>query len=321
MVTAQTEAAIERGVNFLVKTQGRDGSWRTRVRYGTYPVAMTALAGLALMSHGSTPVEGPHAGSVRRAVNYVLNAADPKTGLIARVGEEQRPMYAHGYGMLFLAEAYGMDRDPTRQQRIKEVLQKAVMLTARSQSDDGGWYYSPESRADEGSVTIVQMQGLRACRNAGIHVPKSTVDRAVDYIRISQNPDGGIRYTARGGGGSREALTAQAIAVMYNAGQYDHPVAQKAMDYVQRLLTNRGSAWNAFGGHRYYGLFYCAQAMFLSSDEHWQSFYPDLRESLLRQQNTGNGAWDGDGVGETYGTAKALMILNLPYRHLPIFQR
>ena len=29
----------------------------------------------------------------------------------------------------------------------------------------------------------------------------------------------------------------------------------------------------------------------------------------------------GDGVGLTYGTAIALIILNLPYAHLPILQR
>ena len=30
----------------------------------------------------------------------------------------------------------------------------------------GGWYYSPDSDRDEGSVTVTQIQGLRAARNA-----------------------------------------------------------------------------------------------------------------------------------------------------------
>ena len=45
---------------------------------------------------------------------------------------------------------------------------------------------------DEGSTCITQVQGLRACRNAGITVSEKTVREAVGYIRKSANPDGSI---------------------------------------------------------------------------------------------------------------------------------
>src|SRR6058998_873931 len=47
-VTPQTELAIERGLRFLVRQQGPDGSWVAEGH--NYPVAMTALAGMALLS-------------------------------------------------------------------------------------------------------------------------------------------------------------------------------------------------------------------------------------------------------------------------------
>ena len=47
----------------------------------------------------------------------------------------------------------------------------AIVLISRSQSRDGGWLYTPDDAGDEGSVTITQVQALRACRDAGISVP------------------------------------------------------------------------------------------------------------------------------------------------------
>ena len=203
LITAETEAAIERGLAYLTRAQERNGSWPGGSRSRGYPCAMTALSGLALMAGGSTPSEGPYAVNVRRAVDYVLNCAN-RNGLIAKLGEEgARPMYGHGFGMLFLAQAYGTEQDPNQQRRIRRVLRHAVRLTVRSQSRDGGWLYTPDANGDEGSVTITQIQALRAARNAGIKVPKSTIKRACDYIAKCANADGGISYSLRSRGSSR----------------------------------------------------------------------------------------------------------------------
>ena len=320
LITADAEAAIKRGLAYLVSTQSRAGSWRARVHYRGYPCAMTSLAGLALMAAGNTPCEGPYAVNVRRAVDYVVSCAN-RNGLIAKLGEEgARPMYGHGFGMLFLAQAYGTEQDPNQQRRIRRALRNAVRLTARSQSGDGGWLYTPDANGDEGSVTITQIQALRAARNAGIKVPKSTIKRATDYIAKCANADGGISYSLRSRGSSRPAITAAAVATLYNAGQYDNPIALKALDYLKKKLksTQQRHLW---AGHSTYTLFYASQAMYLSSEENWRDFFPKHRDKLVADQNKSNGSWRGDYVGETYGTAVALIVLHLPYRYLPILQR
>jgi squalene cyclase len=278
---------------------------------------MTALAGLAVMAGGSTPVEGEYAANLRRAVDFLL-ASTNANGLIAHVGEEQRSMHGHGFAMLFLAQAYGVERDPTRQARIKGALRKAIDLTGKSQSAAGGWLYSPDSGGDEGSVTVTQIQGLRACRNAGIFVPKSIVDKAMKYIEDSANPDGGIRYRVSAGA-SRPAITAAAVATMYNAGAYEHPVAEKSLAYLKNHLEGKSGA-STFGGHQYYATLYAGQAMYLSSEANWASYFPHTRDWLLQSQ-ADDGSWQGDGVGQTYGTAIALLTLLLPYERLPILQR
>jgi hypothetical protein len=321
LITPEAEATIKKALKHLANTQGRDGAWRTGSHYGSYPTAMTSLAGLALMAGGNTPVEGEYAPQVRRAVDFVLSAANPQTGLIAAMGEEQRPMFSHGYAMLFLAEAYGMEQDKSRQKRIEAALVKAAELTTRSQSNDGGWLYTPDSGGDEGAVTITQVQGLRAARNAGVKVDKKTIERAINYIEKSANNDGGIRYTARGGGSSRPPITAAAVAVLYNAGQYEHPIAERCLAYIKKLMgTGRGSRLNNFSGHKFYTMLYLSQAMYLSSEENWNDYFPGVRDELIQTQSA-DGSWQGDSVGTTYGTSIALLTLQLPYKYLPILQR
>ena len=34
-----------------------------------------------------------------------------------------------------------------------------------------------------------------------------------------------------------------------------------------------------------------------------------------------DGSWNGDGIGQVYGTAIAVIILQLPFKYLPVFQR
>ena len=319
LITAETEQAIEKGLAYLARTQARNGTWRGRAHYGGYPCAMTSLAGLAFMSAGNTPTEGPYAVNVRRALDYVLSCGN-RNGLIAQIGEEgARPMYAHGFAMLFLAQAYGMEQDPEMQKRIRRVLDRAVRLTVRSQSRDGGWLYTPDANGDEGSVTITQIQGLRAVRNAGIKVPKSCIARACQYIAKCANADGGISYSLRSRGSSRPAITAAAVATLYNAGQYENPIALKALEYVKKHLGGASSS-RAWAGHAFYTLLYASQAMYLSSEANWREYFPKRRDDLLKKQKQ-DGSWMGDSVGDVYGTAIAILVLQLPYRYLPIFQR
>src|SRR4030095_5245982 len=126
-----------------------------------------------------------------------------------------------------------------------------------SQSRAGGWLYSPTSDGDEGSVTVTQIQGLRACRDAGIQVNAQTVKNAVRYIEKSANPDGGVRYMMSMGGEGRPPITAAAVAALYNAGAYHSPAALKCLSFCDRTISvnSGGGVW----GHFYYSHLYLAQ--------------------------------------------------------------
>lgn len=320
-VTPRTVQAIERGVRWLATRQRRDGAWVEGGGMGSYPVAMTALAGMAFLGHGDTPTRGKYATTVRRAVTYLTDPrqASRSNGLITSrgSGEESRSMYGHGFSLMFLAQALGDDGDPLLQRRIIDVLGKGIELTGRAQSGRGGWLYTPDSSGDEGSVTVTQVQALRACRNAGMAVPVRIVRQAVSYIEQSAQPDGGIAYQA-GGSGSQPAITAAAVAVLYNAGQYDSPIARRCLDFCRQRIDVRGGGGGF--GHWFYTHLYLSQAYWQVGGRDWDTYFPQVRDHLIATQAP-DGSWAGDGVGNVYGTAIAVTILTLPYEHVPLYMR
>src|SRR3990172_8825806 len=182
MIDVLTDQAIDAALRFLAERQHEDGS----VGSGSYRqnVAVTSLAGLAWMSGGNTPGRGKYGANVDRAVDFVLEKAGPSGYLVVPTSTSHGPMYDHGFGALFLAEAYGM----THRADLHEKLQKPVRLIVDTQNNEGGWRYQPVRRDADISVTICQIMALRAARNAGIFVPKSTGDRCIDYVTRSQNP-------------------------------------------------------------------------------------------------------------------------------------
>ncbi len=117
-ITPETILAVRKGLDFLAQKQDADGGFQSVQGGSEYPTAMTALAGMAFLANGCTPSRGPYADQVRRCINFLVNQQDPKTGLIARGEENGRPMYGHGFALMFLACVHGMEQDPKNRERI-----------------------------------------------------------------------------------------------------------------------------------------------------------------------------------------------------------
>ena len=316
-VTAELHAAAGRGLEWLVRHQASDGSWRNHGAGAGYPVVMTSLAGMAFVAAGSTPTRGKHFQQVRDAVAFVCKQANPTTGLIANVVEDPQPMFAHGFATLLLASVYGMEEDRREQDRLKRVLDRAIGLIASAQSAAGGWYYQPTDNSDEGSVTVTQMQALRACRMAGLVVDKRIIDRAVAYIERCQNQDGGIRYRLGVAGESRPAITAAGLAVLHDAGVPETtPFVQQAMRFCQQHVQVAIDTT----GHHFYTHLYWSQALYQRGERPWTVYQEQIGKWLQSRQRA-DGSWEGDDVGPVYGTAVAALILHLPYAYVPIYQR
>lgn len=318
-ITPETQKAIRAGLDFLASTQGEDGAWHEAGAEG-YPVAVASLALTALLAHGDSPTRGRYAPPLNRGTEFLLKCKN-KSGLIASANQDGgQPMHGHGFALMYLASVYGTLTKEAMREQCREVVEGGIQLTAQGQSAAGGWTYIPGS-GDEGSVTVTQVQALRAAHNSGFLVPRGTIEAAVKYVDKCSTPEGGIMYSLGSGGGPRLPISAAAVATLYNAGEFDAPIAKRCLDYTWGNFRDGKDRWNRAGGHAYYCHLYAAQAFYLSGDEYWDTYFPDIRDQLLAFQNKADGSWQGDGIGKTYGTAIALIILQLPYKFLPVFQR
>jgi len=312
MMTPETDLAIKNGLAWLARNQNSDGSYGNGAYRGN--IAVTSLAGLAFMASGSSPGRGPHGSQIDKALAYVMQNTSPSGFIAVLATSTHGPMYSHGFGTLFLAEAYGMTHRP----EIREKLQKAVRLIIDSQNIEGGWRYQPIRRDADLSVTICQINALRAARNAGLFVPKETVDACIRYVKRSQNPDGGFRYMLQGGAISEFPRSAAGVVALQSAGEYDSKEVRDGIAYLRQY--GHGMRLGRRNNHYFYGQYYAAQAMWIEGGEPWAQWYPAIRNDLLLRQ-TASGFWHDGGVCDEYGTAMALIILQIPNDYLPIFQR
>jgi hypothetical protein len=317
----RVDEAVHRALDYLVRAQTKQGYW---VASGDqYRVAMTALAGNAMLAEGSTTTRGAYAENIRTAVDYLISCSQPN-GLIG-FKSDYHYTYGHGFSMLFLSQVYGEEEDVERREDLQRVLKKAVEFTKDAQTSRGGWGYVSAKDGndfDEGSTCVTQVQGLRACRNAGIPVPKEVVDRAVKYIEDCMTPEGGVQYSIRGGG-ARPAISGAAIACLFNAGEQGNPMADKLLDYCKKNIWPGNAGSGNYLGHWHYTHFYYAQVMYRDEDN-WPKYYDFIREEILAKQTRGgptDGGWNEGHVGPVYTTAINATILQLDNGYLPIYQR
>jgi hypothetical protein len=314
--------AVAGGLEWLANRQSGQGSpsglGRWTANDGRYPAAMTAMSGIAMLCEGSTTTQGKYAPNIRRAVDYLLSQSQPN-GLIGDPNQDDRYTYGHGFSMLFLSQILGEEEDIDRRKELVDVLSRAVVFTGRAQTEAGGWGYVSAKDGqgfDEGSTTITQVQGLRGCRNAGIPVPREIVDKAIGYIRNCTLPDGGVQYNSRGGGG-RPAITAAAIACLFNAGEYDSQYVPRLQAYCRRNLSNIS---NRGFGHWHYAHYYYAQVRYREGGKSWEEYRDQIYPRLVREVNP-DGSWSQGYIGPVYTTAINLTILQLENAALPIYQR
>lgn len=347
-IMAKYQPNIDKGLAYLKKEQRRGGYWDVG---GQNKIPMTGLVGMALLAEGSTPTQGKFSKELDDAVEFLIKRCQ-KNGMIGDPTDQEdrhRYMYGHGFCLMFLATVYGEETDAKRRRDLETVLTRAVEFTAKAQTSLGGWGYVSAADGqdfDEGSVTITQIQSLRAARNAGIPVPKNCIEKAYEYMNKSttitmpnadkKKEEGGVVYSLRHGvgGGARPALTAAGVACRFNAGDYSSEYVVKWINYLNRNVININRGGGRRFGHDEYTLYYLSQVVYILGEDRHAKMRPDLddkdlikwsrfREVLfanLAQSQQPDGSWQG-GVGAVYCTALYLTIMQLDKANLPIYQR
>jgi hypothetical protein len=333
------DAAVARGLRWLVAHQEPCGGWLgdsghkqqddyvvyqsadvTRARGGAQ-MGVSALAGLALLADGQMPDRGEYAGALDALITYVLSRQSD-FGYLEDGGSR---MYSHSFATLFLAEVLGMC--PARQKEIDHALRLAVDFTQRAQNEHGAWRYQPFTIEEDLSVTVCQVQALRAARDAGIPVAASCIDRVVEYVRDSRvlgdEYSGGFYYKIHGRGARQKTtftVNAAAITSLHSAGLYDEREYGETLDDIAQEYDSITRRWP---DHFYfwYGNYYAAQALYTEGGARWRKYWQALRDDLLSRQQS-DGRWcNPTGPGDAFGTAVACLLLRVPAQYLPIFER
>ena len=348
LITPEQRQAVAEGLRWLAANQNPDGSWTAKIGYklnadykttgDSAHVGVTSLACMAFLAGGHLPGRGEYGHVVERGLNYVLSVCQ-QDGYITSNGTR---MYSHAFATLFLAEVYGM----THRQDVRGKLQKAVDFIVDTQNAEGGWRYVPFDPTSDMSIVVCQVLAIRAARNIGIRVPKSTVDRAAQYVvdsaiteesthsfynpMFGEDPAGSFRYQRMAGRGSRSsfALTAAGVTSLYGLGIYSDEAIRRGLDYLKQNLETFTAREGRMGGGHYffwYGHYYGVQAMYTAGSsphvDYWEPYFERVRTEVLSMQLSDGSFPNRTGPGPAFGTAVAVLILEIPYRYLPIFQR
>jgi len=292
---APVEAAISRAQEALVKQQQANGSWGNCN-------GRNALACMALMVNGSTPGYGKHGAHIAQGIDFLMRSAHDNGYLV--VGSTGN-MYQHALATLALSEAYGMTHNPA----IRDALMKAVSLILSAQNATGGWRYHPTSQDADMSVTVMQTMALRAAVEVGVYVPKESIEFAVTFVRRMFNEEtASFGYSSPDKGNLNRA--GAGVVCLQSCGYLDDPRIPRAVKYIMDHMTYDSAT-------QWYGHYYSSVALYHYGGEAWKAYYPRICQKVLGDwQRTPSGAY-----GDVLETSWAILVLGVPYRYLPIYQR
>jgi len=315
-----TDRAIDRGLRYLSDSQDGSGHFSA-----SYPVAVTALGGMAMLGNGVTYGRGVYGYDVRQAVEFLTspNVRDESGFISEKSGETRSKMHGHTYAILFLSQVVGTRPDSIEDARVRRVVSEGVQLIERSQTARGGWGYLAGDERDEASLTVCALQALRAAKDAGFSVKVEAINSAIRYLRQCCKEDGSFMYSLTMG--SREStyeLTAAAVSTLDAAGDYGE-IHERGVGFLRRSMVQaigqKRPVLDAASGYPYYGNLYAGQVYFQLGGELWEMWSREAWPELLRRQKA-EGHWESR-FGSEYATAVALLILEIPRGYLPIFER
>lgn len=343
-MNAESEAALQRGLDWLARNQGRDGNWDSN------DLGLVGMGTLAFLAAGQLPGRGQHGEAVQRSLDFVVSRAQ-KSGKL-NIADAQRDMYNHGLATFVLGQAQGMTS--LQDQRLNTVLSRALRLIADTQCEDGGWDYRAKRQPNghDLSLAVMQAKALRSAMDCGFDVSPEVVDQAIRSVREHYSPrnvarsapeseqrkaPGQFTYT-KGGGSGTIAMAACGVVCLQEFGQYDDWRIEKNMTVIGESIRQLQKPRGRDGTMPFdaYTLYYVGQALYQTGGQDWEEHYPKLRDHLVATQvvNAGSptehGSWHDRGVGgggrvggkpgQLYATAVACFILAIPNRYLPILQ-
>jgi hypothetical protein len=347
---AQIDASIKRGVDFLISSQNKNGSWG----------AATMTKGLNI----NAPIPGAHhafrAGSTGLALQGLILSEDRRPETVAAIDKAEAwflkelprlrratvstmyNVWGHSYGITALCELYTYrEGNEAVRSSLKNLAQAQVERLQRYEDVNGGWGYYDFDEATRkptgiptSFTTATVMMSLYMGREVmGLELPPKEVTRGIAFLKRQQTPDFAYvysnshryrpRYSINRPGGSlcRSPACNAARRVWGDEG----PTNEVLKVWLDRLILRNGwvdiarkrpvphsTHFSNSGYFYFYGHYYAMDCIALLPETERSVYYQNYAKIILSKQEKNGCWWDYPlySYHYAYGTGYALRVLS-----------
>jgi len=317
----ESDEAVLRGLRWLMKNQNKDGSWGPGAKG-----AMTGFALLSFLGHGETPASTEFGPTVQKALGWLTeNGAKSEGRLSMQLVFNKPGVYEHAIATYALGEYYTMTRD----ERVVDLLKRAVGYIVDGQSPDGGWVYgyTKEGPGDT-SVSGWQIQALKAAHLTGLNIPgvDEALDKAMLDLQRVQGPNGGFGYKRPQ---DRYSLTGVGVLCTYFWKQKKDKSVMDGIDFIMSQTDKNYPVEYQGEKADLYAWYYNTQACLMVGGAAWTKWNRLFQDEIVKAQaidgswppmkSMTNGAYQTApfGPGLLYRTNLCILMLEVYYRYMP----
>ena len=212
---AAIDAAIERGMKFLLDDQRPDGSWGSPEKTkglniyapppGAHDAFRTAVTSLAVMALIETEpcLPDDQRPVVNKAIDRGAKWLDERLGRLRRATPDALyNVWGHAYAIQALVKLHQRaEGDSARQSKLKDLAAAQADLLARYSFVGGGWSYydmlagtQTPSDAAFSFCTATALIALKEAESIGVEYPERLTKKALASIYRQQKPDFSYAY-------------------------------------------------------------------------------------------------------------------------------
>lgn len=308
----EVRRSIDRGFEWLVGAIRGNGTVGPDRDQGP-DLGCTAIAGLALLSEGSTPRGGRYSQQSRRLLYGLLELLEQReAGTLDSITLIQRKIGRNAdlfLAAIYLSEVYY--ESPGDERLIRAALVKLVRHIGETQGPDGTW--GTESWAPV-LGTVLGWESLRAADAAGFQVTASAkrVGTALLKTLKEKSPDDESWM-------HRFYKEASSLRVLYSLDLRQEQVFRDSIPRLMSAVRGEQPVFELAGGEEYLAFYLVTECLVQDPRPEWRSWYPDVSAGVVKMQNR-DGSWTGHHciTDRTFCTASALLTLLAPRHQLSL---
>lgn len=320
----QALKAINRGVEFLLKTQAKDGAWGShdpvavddaQLAYGLLDfgchdgmrIACTAICAKALLHLPERNDKQDQA--LKRAVECLLRdyklAYDPGNAFNC---------WGYCYNLDFLVDLNAQPFGEPWKNKIKGVIPKIITNLKKMQAKEGGWAYYTSVMMEGDSISFITasiLLGLMRAKAQGFEIPKGMIEDGCKILKTMVLPNKNIiygtylKYNAAHlledlSAGARTQVGGLVLHLFDNTYTLKDLIDRSdnyffVVDYIEtagnkRLIPHRDAPQNISGYFLYYGCFCAMENMVFLKDKAKKKNWDRLKKLILDNQEK-EGSW------------------------------